>query len=69
MDGHLFTTIVSCTVTVAGSIGIGAWRLGKAMGQLQGRVNGFKQRFDSIDNTVAALDARIDSLVNRRNKE
>jgi len=52
MDGPAIVTIVSSCVVVSSTIGVGFWRLGRAIGRLEGKVDGMDVRMDRLDKRV-----------------
>lgn len=76
MDG-LILTIIGSSVTVAGTIAGGFWKLSsrvsdqsKSIGKLEGtvesleeRLNGWERRFGSFDERVGRLDSRLNGFL------
>ena len=74
MDGGLIATVVSSSVIVAGAIGTGFWRLwvkvgdqNKAIGRLEGKMDGVGVRMHSYEKQIEGFDKRITRLDTRMN--
>lgn len=71
MDGALIATVVSSSVIVAGAIGGGFWKLwteqSKAIGRLEGKMDGLNARMQSYEKQLEGFDTRIDRLDRRMN--
>lgn len=61
MDG-LIVTIISSSVVIGGAIGSGFWRLGRSIGRLEGKMDGFDSRIGNMSDRIDHLDTRINGL-------
>jgi len=67
MDGALIATIITSSIAVGGAIGGGFWKLGRAIGRLEGKVGGLDARMHSYEKQLEGFDRRIDRLDKRIN--
>ena len=74
MDGVLVVTIITCSVGVSGAIGGGFWKVwtkigdqNKAIGRLEGKMDGVGTRMHSFEKQMEGFDKRIDRLDRRLN--
>ena len=67
MDGAFIATIISSSVVVGGAIGGGFWKLGRAIGRLEGKIEGVDKSMQNHDNQIKGCSDRIDRLDKRIN--
>ena len=70
MDGALIATVVSSSVIVGGAIGGGFWKVwvklgdqNKAIGRLEGKMDGYEKQLEGFDGRISRLDQRINGFV------
>ena len=65
MDGGLIAAVVSSAVGVSGAVVIGFARQNRAIGRLEGKLNGFR---DTVDAKIDGLRGVLDSTLNAHNQ-
>jgi hypothetical protein len=66
MDGQIIAIIISA-VGVSGGSGGGFWKLGRAIGRLEGKVDGLDKSMQGYEKQLEGVDRRLDRIDQRIN--